>query len=475
MRISFQKMKSERQNQTIRCVVFLSLFTLFSCDLSTGPTIQVISPDLTTTQTLFNYLGQPCKEVSKDGLDVLDYKYSSSYYLGSVATFYFENVGSSGDFDFAIMLTGGKTPTAGSTTSATKTIAVAEGKSYALRVNVHFDDSMSTQYAESVLHKFDIVWSSSSSQMAELSFEAPARGASLGGIQLIELADLAAVPEAARERFALYPVKVMEFNGAFQLRERLRGQGFDASLQARGDGWLKRSLDYQGVRVGKAVPADAAAQVIGIAREQWPFLSYVIFSGNDSEVYLGGATGGLVEHCVRPWTEEEFSKLEAGITLEDFHALIESHIDKDPKLFGEQLRRYPIEVSSLSDMSKTHKLVARLERLGFSAFRSFSGDIIFLDDTREMGGADDLQSAAITVGRKVPVDVAVLAIRTAREEWPFLSYIDFSMSETDIFIGASTKAEKRRLRQWTDDEFAGLDPEMSLPGFHELIRKHHQN
>jgi hypothetical protein len=95
------------------------------------------------------------------------------------------------------------------------------------------------------------------------------------------------------------------------------------------------------------------------------------------------------------------------------------------------------------------------------------------------GSADPSEAQAVWLGKNVPPEIAVKAIHLAGEQWPFLRYVILSDEVRDIpesmhdevFFGASTKAATtRRLQPWTEEDFRGLQPSMSLAQLHKYVR-----
>jgi hypothetical protein len=87
----------------------------------------------------------------------------------------------------------------------------------------------------------------------------------------------------------------------------------------------------------------------------------------------------------------------------------------------------------------------------------------------------------IALGCSVSVETAVNAIRFAHERFPQLKYVSLS-SDLDegyfpvwthyiVFVGCQTEVMlSRRCQEWTDATFESLDPSMSLPVFHGIVR-----
>ncbi len=324
--------------RSITIPMILALLLSFSCSRASKPKVRAITPDLSTQTAESNAYGQTCKVISKDGLTVFEYKYDGSYFLGGIVTFYLENLGGGGDYEFNMKLTEKKIGALGPEpapegSSMVDTVILEEGRKYALRVHVLFGNSMSTMHGSSTIlsskREFTVEWVSSGEVMDTFSFEAPAWDASLGFVRLVKLAEESDIPQEAKDWLSPYPIRVRELAGAFGLREKLCGEGFNASLPATGDGWQSSAEEHQAVWVGESVPVEVVSKVIKSAREEWPLLRYVDFSDSESEVYLGGPTRTVEKRCLKPWTDEEFAGLDAGITLEEFHALIRSHYPEE--------------------------------------------------------------------------------------------------------------------------------------------------
>lgn len=158
--------------------------------------LKVIKPDFSKRSEKYNAYGQRIKIISKnDGLILIEYDYSGSYYQGITVYFYFENTGSSGEHEFIATLLEKKVdsseqPPNPSGLSRKTTFKLEERKKYALRIPIVFGNSMSTQHDASArrlaAREFTIQWIEKKSVMDELILRMSAWDAKIEELQLLD-------------------------------------------------------------------------------------------------------------------------------------------------------------------------------------------------------------------------------------------------------------------------------------------------
>jgi hypothetical protein len=118
----------------------------------------------------------------------------------------------------------------------------------------------------------------------------------------------------------------------------------------------------------------------------------------------------------------------------------------------------------VADLAGKGNLAVELKKEGLEA-----------DVYQSLGGSGpSTDQRKIVVGNKVPVELAVAAIRIARRVWPFLNCVILTSETGDIpeFVHNSVffGGRARRLLAWTADDFNGLEPSMSPEEFHAYVK-----
>lgn len=133
------------------------------------------------------------------------------------------------------------------------------------------------------------------------------------------------------------------------------------------------------------------------------------------------------------------------------------------------LSRYPIKCTNLI---YSGELVQELKKSGFTAS--------IHEPQRPLGKPED--HVAIWLGTRIPVEIACQAITIARSRWPWLKYIEIPGDYSDppdyvndelYFGGATSTVLERQHKEWTDEDFAKLQGELTLKEFHDLVRAHY--
>lgn len=131
-------------------------------------------------------------------------------------------------------------------------------------------------------------------------------------------------------------------------------------------------------------------------------------------------------------------------------------------------RFYPVEVIPLPGYKQ---LVSALSSSGYQVN-------IFRED--DLGNDDFPLHQAIWVGHRVPVPIAVQAIKIASSHWPHLCYLELSNDgaappdeiNDQLFLGGSTRtAVTSGLTSWSTQELQALQTTMPIEDFHALIRQ----
>ncbi|GEM_PF-2243153 len=83
----------------------------------------------------------------------------------------------------------------------------------------------------------------------------------------------------------------------------------------------------------------------------------------------------------------------------------------------------------------------------------------------------------IWLGKNVPPEIAVPAIKLAVKEWSFLRYVLLSDSNApdfvhdEIYFGGSTRLiNSYQLKRWSDDDFNSLQPTMKPAHLHNIVK-----
>lgn len=85
----------------------------------------------------------------------------------------------------------------------------------------------------------------------------------------------------------------------------------------------------------------------------------------------------------------------------------------------------------------------------------------------------------IWLGKNVPSEIAVPAIKLAVKEWDFLCYVMLSnefnsppeFTHDEIYFGGNSKhAESHQTQPWTDTDFNTLQPTMKLSQLHDFVK-----
>lgn len=136
-------------------------------------------------------------------------------------------------------------------------------------------------------------------------------------------------------------------------------------------------------------------------------------------------------------------------------------------------RRIAIHTVEVTRITRAEDVLAALRRVGFRAE-------IYDSMEPSKGHVSKSSHEAIWIGSRVPPDVATLAIKTVVAIWPHLAYLHISgdvgdtppdyMHDELFFGGASSTALEYGLMRWTKADFEKMSNELTLEGFHELIR-----
>jgi len=115
-------------------------------------------------------------------------------------------------------------------------------------------------------------------------------------------------------------VEIVRAEGAERLQARLQAAGFDAVLdrtQPKGRQYFP-SESVKGIRLSATLPSDAAAALIRIAREEWPFLRYVYLDLRSTVpgTFIGTRTRTAQDYF-RAISDQGFARLADGSMSRD--------------------------------------------------------------------------------------------------------------------------------------------------------------
>jgi len=130
---------------------------------------------------------------------------------------------------------------------------------------------------------------------------------------------------------------------------------------------------------------------------------------------------------------------------------------------------YPILISNLKN---GNKVLQKVRELGFKAE-------IYNPDFESQESLDNEGNQAIWLGSDIPPQVALPAIKSVIEIWPFLKYLHLSAdgisSPSEIhreiyFGGATDTALEYGLSPWKVEEIQAIPDTITLKNFHKVIR-----
>ena len=130
---------------------------------------------------------------------------------------------------------------------------------------------------------------------------------------------------------------------------------------------------------------------------------------------------------------------------------------------------YPMKVLGIEG---SQEVISVLRRQGFQP------EIYIPPSSEDLRNYELEEHEAIWVGSRVPANVAVLAIKKVLQYWKHLKYMHLSedsngpdFTHYEIFFGgASSTVKSYRLRPWSSEELLGINDNISIEEFHELIR-----
>jgi hypothetical protein len=181
------------------------------------------------------------------------------------------------------------------------------------------------------------------------------------------------------------------------------------------------------------------------------------------------------------WLKDERKFEGGGIGFEERLEIKETNKIEIPGAAKEQVeasdlhlfRRLSIQMVEIARLPDADRVLAELRKIGIKA------DVYdALPHQREY--LEKSSHQAIWIGKRVPADVAALAVRTAVSIWPHLTYVHISGDLGDkppdfvhdqLFFGGATKtATDYGLARWSKRDLDKISKDVTLEQFHQLVR-----